>query len=180
MREAQHPKYTVDGWFLKHFRIWPDGCDPSNFTPEQKKFAVYLVASCPSDETFQHYVRYEARKDEIMQTDFRDDVRKSVKSPQILETMARARGLTVERYVARQAVEARRLQLHKLKEQFSEFLNLDDEETEDPRMKVLQHYAEMAKKLNIQKPDAREANIRKLFDKPEQLRPVTKPDGPKL
>lgn len=65
MSEANENKYFIDGFFIKHFDIWPVGVDKNNLFYEQKVFIAYLCGSIPSPEDWSLNVEYFSKKEKI-------------------------------------------------------------------------------------------------------------------
>ena len=59
MQESFKNEYFVDGFFIKHFGIWPPGVDKDNLFDEQKIFVIYLIGIIPSIDDWSINVNYQ-------------------------------------------------------------------------------------------------------------------------
>jgi hypothetical protein len=69
LKEAQKGKYFVDGFFIKHFGVWPAGVDKNDLYYEQKEFLIYLMGTLPAIEDWKSQVNYETELQEIKDLD---------------------------------------------------------------------------------------------------------------
>ena len=65
MKEAKKGEYFLDGFMIRHFKVFPPGFDPGNLFDEQKIFLVYLVGNIPDMDAWQKNVEYRSRLEEI-------------------------------------------------------------------------------------------------------------------
>lgn len=160
----------LDAFFIQHFKIWPDGCKPELFCQEQKEFVFFLLSMLPALSTVRSFMAYRTKLEEIEAIDF---TAKIDRPDYILQTIASTKNITLEAYKKELAKTLKEQAIDSLKEDFSGVLNLESEakKDEDPRVKVLKHYQEMAAKLETKIPETeREDAVRKLFEKPDTLK----------
>ena len=58
MKEARKNDYFVDGFFIKHFNIWPVGVEKNNLFYEQKVFVMNLMATIPDLSDWTTQIQY--------------------------------------------------------------------------------------------------------------------------
>ena len=67
--EARKNNYFIDGFFIRHFGIFPVGVDKDNFFYEQKIFLIYLLGNIPTLEFWQKDISYRNRTEDILLID---------------------------------------------------------------------------------------------------------------
>lgn len=65
MIEAQKDKYFIDGFFIRHFNIWPINIDKNNLLDMQKIFIAYLIGFIPEISGWKLQLEYLKSIDEI-------------------------------------------------------------------------------------------------------------------
>jgi hypothetical protein len=67
--EAKKNKYFIDGFLIRHFKIFPSYFDKENLFDEQKIFLIYLMGFIPEIEEWKLEVDYKIRLEEIKKID---------------------------------------------------------------------------------------------------------------
>jgi hypothetical protein len=63
--EANKNDYFVDGFFIKHFGVFPQGIDKNNLFDEQKSFIIYLMGIIPDYQNWKVQIDYQTELKEI-------------------------------------------------------------------------------------------------------------------
>lgn len=65
MLEAQNSEYFVDGFFIRHFKKFPLGCNQEEFFEEQKIFLMFLIGTIPEFSDWNLQIKYYQEKHNI-------------------------------------------------------------------------------------------------------------------
>jgi hypothetical protein len=65
LKAAQENKYFVDGFFIKHFKMFPVGVNPETFFEEQRIFVCYLTGNIPDIPDWERRCLYMSKKNDI-------------------------------------------------------------------------------------------------------------------
>ncbi|MFA5658629.1 MAG: hypothetical protein WC900_05035 [Oscillospiraceae bacterium] len=65
MKAAQENRYFVDGFFIKHFKMFPVGVNPETFFEEQRIFVCYLMGNIQDMPDWRHQCSYIKKKNDI-------------------------------------------------------------------------------------------------------------------
>lgn len=155
--EAEDPKYTVDGFFIREFKQLPNGLKVEHLLDEQKTFIFYLMATVPTTEEMAMALRYDREKQKILTRMYE---KKLEFRPDVLEMAAKTAGISVPEYLERQRENFRRQDLKKLNDQYG------IEDTDDAKIKNLERLKALSDQLrasgnNINK-------IREIFTKKDK------------
>lgn len=158
LNEVQEDKYFVDGVFLREFKIFPNGCKPDELHPIQREFIVYLSAYSPSLDAIKQWIFFEIEKEKLDKIDFitKIDVKNDV-----LEIIAKHRGITINELKKQKAEVLKENAVNKLREEFGLAESKDD--GINVRQELLKKYDDMANAL------AGGKGKPKIFKKPEFL-----------
>lgn len=145
-------EYYTDGLFLKHFKIFPEGCDPNNLLPVQKEFIILLLANTPSLDDLTNYLLFSQKVKDLDDKKYKLNVTDSMAI-----ALAKNAGLTLEEYKQQEFDKYKEQDIIKLKKDYGFLPDTDDEEDEQ---KTLQN------KYDIQK---NKMDKLKIFKKPDFL-----------
>jgi len=169
LQEARKQEHLIDGFFLREFKIFPDGCNPERLMDFQKEFIMYLCIATPSNEALSSAFCYEIDKRELERKDFVKEYlkNKSEKRLALIEGLAKSKGLTLEDYTKDGAEKLRERALKELHDQYVGVLFEESSEEEEVVQSALDRANRLAEKMK--EGQEQSAAIRRLIGVPDNI-----------
>lgn len=164
LKEIRKDQYQIDAFYLRHFKVLPEGVTFDNMFNVQKEFIMLLMAVAPSIEGVQNYVNYSEELCILKETDFSEKIETS---EHINKMLAKSKGISLEVYKTELSNKLRKEAIVDLKKKFS----MKSDEDEDDQPDILAKYNSLAEKMAGMNVDKKTQSLANIFDKPKPDKP---------